>query len=110
MHPPLSATAADPALTVVLGLAAIGSAAVLLVALKAFERRRTLSYLLVALAIATLLGRTLLGGLTVGGAVSPGAHHVAEHGFDIVLVVLLVGAVYAARTSGRPTGSGGEEP
>lgn len=108
MHPSLPTGGPDPLLVGVLVASAIGSAVVLLVALSAYERRRSLSYLLVALAIGMLFGRTLVGGLTTGGFVPSEVHHVAEHGFDVLVVVFLVGAVYTARTDGRPTG--GEEP
>lgn len=97
----LASIRSDPLLVGVLVVAAVGSAAVLLVALGALDRRRSLSYLLVVLAIGTLFGRTLLGGLTTGGLLPTEPHHVAEHGFDVILIVFLVGAVYAARTDGR---------
>ncbi|WP_423745817.1 hypothetical protein V5735_07645 (plasmid) [Haladaptatus sp. SPP-AMP-3] len=97
---PLHAVASSGglALHVVLALAAVGSAAVFLLALAAFRQRRTLPYLLVALAFAALAGRELVGGMTAANYLSANAHHLYEHGLDIVVIALLIGAVYYARS------------
>lgn len=93
----------DPVLLVVL-VAALGSGLVVSIALAATARRRSLSYFLVTLALATLLSRSLLGVLFLDGVLDHPQHHLLEHGLDILGVTLLFGAVWAARTveTGRP--------
>ena len=93
--------ASTSALTVVLTLGALGSVAVLVLALAAFRRRRSLPYLLVALAVAALATRAVVGALTMGGYLGSATHHVVEHGLDVAVVALVVGAVYYARTVER---------
>ncbi|MGA9400914.1 DUF7471 family protein, partial [Haladaptatus sp.] len=53
---------------------------------------------LIALAFAALAGRELVGGLTMANYLTANAHHLFEHGLDIVMMLLLIGAVYYART------------
>ncbi len=89
---------ASAALHVVLAIATFGSAAVFLLSLAAFYRRRSLSYLLIALAFAALVGREIIGELTMAYYLSPVAHHLCEHGLDIVMMLLFIGAVYYTRT------------
>lgn len=88
----------DGVLLVVLGLAAVGSALVVGLAVVALSRRRSWPYLLVTLALATVLTRTFLGALTMGGTLTLGGHHTMEHALDVVMIALLLGAVYRART------------
>lgn len=85
-------------LPLVLLVAALGSALVIAIALAALARRRSLSYFLVTVALATMLTRTLVGILGVNNVISELPHHVIEHGLDIFTVIVLLGAVYAART------------
>lgn len=82
----------------VLVLAGIGSLLLVGLALAALARRQSRSYLLVTLALATLLARTVVGGLAVKEAVPVGVHHMTEHSLDIVMAALLIAAVYCART------------
>lgn len=84
-------------LPVILAMTAIGTAALVVLAMMALFRRRSLSYFLVTMAIGTLLLRTFLGAVTLGGLVSPHAHHLLEHVFDALVISLLFTAVYAAR-------------
>jgi hypothetical protein len=88
----------SPELAVTLALA--GGSALLLVgvALAAFVRRRSRSYLFVLLALGTLLVRTAVGTLTMSGVVAAGPHHVVEHALDVALVGFLLAAASAART------------
>jgi len=81
----------------VLGVAGLVSAFLIGLALLAYSRRRSWSYLLVTFALATLLIRTVFGFLSLGDLLSATTHHVLEHGLDILAVVLLVGAIYLAR-------------
>lgn len=95
----------DP-LALVLGLAGVGSTAVVALALVALARRRSWSYFLVTAALGTLLARTSLGALSMAGVVTLDAHHLPEHALDVVLIALLLGAIYAARSA--PDGVGSE--
>lgn len=88
----------SPVLIVVLGLAGLGAALLLGLAMAAFVRRRSRPYLLIAAAVAALLARTGVAVFTVTGHVPLDLHHVLEHGLDVVLVALVVAAVYVARS------------
>lgn len=83
----------------VLVVGGLGAAALVVVAGLALLRRRTLSYLLVTGAIAGVALRAVLGAVTVGGALPVEAHHLLEHALDALVVGLLFGAIYAARTA-----------
>jgi len=84
-------------LAAVLVVGALASGFILALALVVFARRRSWSYLLVTLALGTLLVRTGFGLLNVRGTIAPVPHHIVEHGLDVVTVALLLGAVYLAR-------------
>jgi len=76
-------------------------------ALAVFLRRRSRSYLLVALALAALLARTGVAAASLAGAVPLDSHHLVEHSLDVAMAALVVAAVYYARSAGRaPTGGG----
>lgn len=85
-------------LTLVLLAGGLGAAAVLGLALAALVRRRSPPYLLVALAVATILARTLVAGAAIEGLLPAEDHHLAEHALDVAMVALVIAAVYAART------------
>lgn len=87
----------DGALLSTLAVAAVGSAALVALSVVAFDRRRSVPYLLVTLALATLFGRTAVGWLTASDVVGSSVHHIAEHGLDAVTAALLLGAVLLAR-------------
>lgn len=89
----------DPSLAMlaVLGLASVGAALLLGVAVGAVVRRRSRPYVLIAGAIGALLARSAVAWLEMTGTVSPTGHHLLEHGLDVVLVGLVVAAVYHAR-------------
>jgi len=80
-----------------LALATVGSASLVALALVALGRRRSLSYLLVTLALATLFARAGVGWLTASHVLLPSTHHVAEHGLDALTALLLLGAIVTAR-------------
>lgn len=88
-------------LLVVVTTASMGAALLLGVAVAAFVRRRSRSYLLVAGAFAALFGRSVVAGVSLAGQLSPSTHHLVEHGMDVVLVALVVAAVYHARAVSR---------
>ena len=118
MLPPLAAGVhgQDPAMFVLLSLAAALTAVVAGVAIAAYVRRRSRRYLLVALALSTLLARSAVGVGAYLGAVGPGLHHTLEHGLDVSMAALVIAAVYlvgrpaystAARADGGDKGDAG---
>ncbi|WP_254536821.1 DUF7471 family protein [Halomarina litorea] len=84
-------------LAYVLAAAALLAALVFGVALAAVARRRSWSYLLVALALGTLLARALVGVLTMESVLDPDLHHVLEHGLDVAMAALVIAAVAVTR-------------
>ncbi|WP_435359785.1 DUF7471 family protein [Haloarchaeobius sp. DFWS5] len=87
----------DPLLLGVLAVAALGSALLLGLGLAAYLRRRSRPYMLIALALGTIAARSAVAWVTMLGAVEPTAHHLVEHGLDVVMAALVVGAVWYAR-------------
>ena len=100
LHAASEVLVARPLLLAVLAAAGLGASVVLGLALAAFVRRRSGSYFLVTLALATLLARTVVASLSLNGTLDAGVHHVAEHGLDVAMVALVVAAVYTARRLG----------
>ncbi|WP_198662142.1 DUF7471 family protein [Halorussus litoreus] len=98
---------ADLGFAALLGLAGVGSALLLGLGLAALARRRSRSYLLVTLALATLLARTAVAALSLTGSVDAVAHHWVEHGLDALMAALVVAAVYDARAVRRSSEGGG---
>ena len=88
----------------VLALAGLGSAVVVALALAALVRRRSRSYLLVALALSTLLARTAVAVLSATGRLGPDIHHVLEHALDVTMAGLVIAAVYDARSARKSSG------
>lgn len=86
-------------LVAALGVGAVFSVLVALLAFVAFYRRRTVSYLLIAVAFSTFLGKTSLGIVYLTGRVSVDVHHALEHALDVVMLALVLVAVYYARSS-----------
>lgn len=77
----------------------IGAATLFGLALAALLRRQSRPYILVAMAFLALLGRSLVAALALLGWLSVESHHTFEHGLDVAMVALVVGAVYYARTT-----------
>jgi hypothetical protein len=97
----------DVPLVVALAAAGVASALLTGAALIAFLRRRSRPYLLVALALATLLARSVVAGASVGGLLAGDVHHVLEHGLDVLMAGLVIAAVWYARSvAGTATGGG----
>ncbi|MDR5674171.1 putative membrane protein [Halalkaliarchaeum sp. AArc-CO] len=78
----------------VLALATVGTALVLLLAVGGYLRRRSTPYLLVVIAVAALFARSIVGFGTLYGHVPMGTHHLLEHGFDFLIAVCVLTAVY----------------
>jgi len=89
----------DSLLIVVLSVGTVFSILVALLSFVAFVRRRTMSYLLMAVAFSTFLGKTSLGLTYVMGRMSADMHHSFEHSLDVVMMALVLAAVYSARSS-----------
>ena len=81
-----------------LAAAGLASALLLGLGLAAFARRRSRAYLFVVLALAALLARTVVAVGAEAGMLSLSGHHLAEHGLDVAMAALVVGAVVYART------------
>ena len=77
-----------------LTLAAALTAIVAGLAVAAFVRRRSRPYLLVALALSTLVARTGIGLAGYADLVGPDLHHLFEHALDVVMAALVIAAVY----------------
>lgn len=101
-----------PAEFALLTLAGVLAAVVAGLAIAAFARRRSRRYLLVALALSTLVGRSAVGLGAYGGLIGPTLHHQLEHGLDVAMAALVIAAVYLVGRPG-PTGTaradGGDE-
>ena len=98
----------DLAFTALLALAGLGSAVVLGLALAALVRRRSRSYLLVTLALATLLARTGVAAVSLAGSMDAGVHHWLEHALDAAMAALVVAAVYDARSVRQSSAARGD--
>ena len=97
---PLHADAASADAVTVVVLAVSGVASLLLtgLAVAALSRRRSASYLLVALALTTLVARTAVAWAELAEWLPTDTHHLVEHVLDVAMIALLVAAVYYART------------
>lgn len=87
-------------LLVVLALATVGTGVVFVLALAGYHRRRSTPYLLVVIAVAAIFARSIVGFGTLYGYVPMGTHHLLEHGFDFLIAVCVLAAVYL---TGAPT-------
>ena len=97
---PCHAATVDLPLLAVLTLGGVGALLVAALGVGAWLQRGSREYLLVALALSTLLARSGVAALTVGGAVSAESHHLLEHGLDVAMAGLVIVAVYCARRAG----------
>lgn len=92
---------ADPWLVAVLTAAGLVTAALVGLALATLVRRRSRSYLLVALALLALFARTVVAIASMTGMIGDATHHLLEHGLDLTMASLVIGAVYYARSIER---------
>ncbi len=89
-----------PVLVGVIILAVLGTTALFLAGVVAYSRRRTPRYLLITVVLGLLVARSVVGLGTVLGVVPMTAHHLVEHGFDFLIAVLILYAVYRSGPSG----------
>ena len=83
----------------VLTLAAALTAVVAGLAIAAFVRRRSRPYLLVALALSSLVARTAVGLGAYTPLLAAEDHHLLEHGLDVAMAALVIAAVYLVRAA-----------
>ncbi|WP_176548254.1 hypothetical protein [Natrinema sp. CBA1119] len=96
-----------PVLVAVIVLAVIGTTALFVVGLVAYSRRRTTRYSLITVVLGVLVVRSVTGLGTVLGLVPMTVHHLVEHGFDFLIAVLVLYAVYR---SGPTNGTSSRAP
>ncbi|WP_432277123.1 DUF7471 family protein [Halobacterium salinarum] len=83
-----------PVLVVVLALATIGTVILFGIGLNAYFQRRSRRYLLVAVVLALLVGRTIVGMGTLLGFVPMVFHHLIAHSIDLLTAATLLYLVY----------------
>jgi len=85
-------------LEVLLGSSFVLAGVLFALSIVAYFRRKRRSVLLLVLAFATILGHSLVAVLMLDGFVSNVVHHLVEHSLVIVQSVLVLAAIYYART------------
>jgi hypothetical protein len=90
------------ALLVVISLATLGTAVVFLVATAGALRRKSQPYLLLTVAIGLLVVRSVVGIGTVFGAVPMPVHHLAGHGVDLSIALLVLAAIFLVDRPNSP--------
>jgi hypothetical protein len=103
IHLTSASTTGQPVLVVTLLAASVGALTVLALATAALALRRSVSYGLVTAALTTLAVRTAVAWLTIANLLSTQLHHLLEHGLDVIMASLVIGAVYYARTVQPPS-------
>ncbi|WP_325051208.1 DUF7471 family protein [Halorientalis pallida] len=87
-------------LLVILVLATLGTAALFVIGLAGYRRRRTRTYLLLTVVLGLLVVRSVVGIGTVLGLVPMPVHHLIEHSADLTVAALVL---YALFQMGSPT-------
>ena len=82
------------ALLLVLALATLGTATLFVIGVVGYRRRGSAAYLLLAVALGLLVGRSLMGFGTALGLVPMPVHHLVEHGSDFAVATLILYALY----------------
>lgn len=98
-----------PVLVAVIALAALGTTVLFVVGVVAYARRRTARYCLIAVVLGVLVVRSLTGLGTVFGLVPMTVHHLVEHGFDFLIAVLVLYAVYRSGPAADAVSPGTDE-
>ncbi len=94
-------TGDTPLLDLCLAAGFIATAVLLVLSVVAYHRRRTRSMLLLVAAFGTLCVYSLTAVLMLRGIISDRTHHLTEHGLIVLQSLLLLAAVYYARTVER---------
>ena len=74
----------------VVGLASLGTGVLFAVSLLAYRQRRSVRYLLIAVAVGALFLRSIIGAGTVMGYTPMMVHHLVEHTFDFLIAALIL--------------------
>lgn len=75
---------------VVVLLASLGTGLLFAVSLLAYRQRRSVRYLLIAVAVGALFLRSIIGAGTVLGYTPMMIHHLVEHTFDFLIAALIL--------------------
>lgn len=67
----------------------------------AYHRRRSLPYLFVWIATATLVVESLAGIVGLVLSLNPFLHLIIDHGLDILLIGMVLAAIYSARRAAK---------
>ncbi|MFC6835731.1 DUF7471 family protein [Halomarina ordinaria] len=89
--------AGDPVLFAVLVGGVVVSSLLVALGVSVWSRRRSAPYLLVALALGTLVAKGFVGLFAMADVFSMPAHHTVEHTLDLLMGTFLVGAIVFAR-------------
>lgn len=91
--------APETVLVPVLVLAVLTSAVLVSLGVVTYAHRQSRSYLLVALALATLIVKACFVCLVITQVLSMDIHHLFEHLPDVVIALFLIALIYYARTT-----------
>ncbi|WP_455550785.1 DUF7471 family protein [Haloarcula laminariae] len=89
-------------LLILIALATLGTVVLFLIATAGAIRRRNTTYLLLTVAIGLLVARSFVGLGTVFGAVPMPVHHLAGHGVDLSIALLVLAAIFIVDSPDRP--------
>lgn len=84
----------EPVTIVVVTIAAVLTALLVSSAVIAAAKRQSRSYLLIVLALTSLLSRSATGVLAYFFIFPTVSHHLLEHGLDVAIAVFIIAAVY----------------
>lgn len=90
-----------PVLVLVIVLAVLGTMVLFLVGLCGYLQRRKSTYLVLTIVLGALVARSVVGMGTVLGLVPMTAHHLIEHGFDVLIAALLLSLIFRHGTVGE---------
>ena len=89
-------------LIAVLSLSALGTLTLFSIAAVSTYHRRSRPHVLLTVAIGLLVFRSVVGIGTILGAVPMVVHHLTEHGFDFLIALLVLGAIYSVAPPSVP--------
>lgn len=87
-----------PILIAIILFAVLGTMILFTASVVVYHRRRTPRHFLVVVVVGALVARSIVGLGTVFGITPMVIHHLIEHGFDFLIAVVLLYAVYRGRS------------